>query len=102
MTYEELEAARLRLNLPQRASLAEIRARYRELVKQHHPDRAQGSEGNAIRSINEAYQILRRYCDGYAFCLSREEFFEQNPEERLRAQFAYDPVWGGREPPESE
>lgn len=100
MTHEELEAARLRLSLPQRASLAEIRARYRELVKQHHPDRTQGREDDAIRSINQAYQTLRRYCDHYAFCFSQEEFLEQNPEERLRAQFAYDPVWGGREPGE--
>lgn len=98
MTHEELEAARLRLSLPQRAGLAEIRARYRELVKQHHPDRAQHSEDQAIHAINQAYQTLRAYCDGYAFSFSREEFLEQNPEERLRAQFAYDPVWGGREP----
>jgi len=102
MTYEELEAARLRLELPERASLAQIRARYRELVKRHHPDRAQGVETESIRAINQAYRTLRRYCDGYAFCLSREEFYEQNPEERLRDQFAYDPVWGGRQPPGSE
>lgn len=100
MTYEELEAARRLLQLPLRASLAEIRARYRELVKQHHPDRIGGTEDDVIRAINQAYQTLRRYCDGYAFAFSREEFLEQNPEERLRAQFAYDPVWGGREPTE--
>ena len=100
MTYEELEAARRLLKLPLRASLAEIRARYRELVKQHHPDRSGGSEDDAIRGINQAYQTLRRYCESYSYSFSREEFLEQNPEERLRAQFAYAPVWGGREPPE--
>lgn len=100
MTHEELDSARRLLKLPLRASMTKIRARYRELVKQHHPDRAGGAEDDAIRAINQAYKTLRHYCDGYAFCFSREEFLEQNPEERLRAQFAYDPVWGGREPPE--
>ncbi len=101
MTFEELDAARRRLELPPRASLAEIRARYRALVKQHHPDRAGGVEDDAIRAINQAYRALRAYCDGYVFDFGREEFLEQNPEERLRAQFADDPVWGGRrQPPE--
>ena len=98
MTFEELDAARRRLNLPERAGLTEIRARYRDLVKRHHPDRTAGAEDDAIRAINQAYRTLRAYCDGYVFDFGRERFLEQNPEERLRAQFAYDPVWGGREP----
>jgi hypothetical protein len=35
------------------------------------------------------------YCRDYRFSFSREEFLEQRPEERLRQQFAQDPIWGG-------
>ena len=48
--------------------------------------------------LNEAYQYLMEYCSNYRFSFTREEFMEQNPVERLREQFAYDPVWGGRDP----
>jgi hypothetical protein len=34
------------------------------------------------------------YLQTYRFCFSEEEFYRQNPDERLRAQFANDPVWG--------
>ena len=41
------------------ASLDEIKKRYRDLARRHHPDvtRGQGSE-ERIREINEAYRIL--------------------------------------------
>lgn len=100
MDFEKLKEALAVFNLADRASLKEIKARHRELVKQHHPDRKPGEASTQIRAINEAYSTLREYCDNYRFSFSREEFFEQNPEERLRAQFAYDPLWGSRGPEE--
>jgi hypothetical protein len=38
---------------------------------------------------------LMAYCRDYRFSFSWEEFLEQRPEERLRQQFAHDPIWGG-------
>ena len=35
---------------------------------------------------------IRSYYDRY--CFSEAEFLEQNPEERMRRQFAADPLWG--------
>lgn len=62
--------------------------------QRHHLD-AGGSENDRIQQINAAYQILLAYCRDYRFSFSREEFLEQRPEERLRQQFAQDPIWGG-------
>jgi hypothetical protein len=45
--------------------------------------------------VNAAYQLLIEYCTGYRFSFTRDEFFEQNPEERLREQFAQDAIWRG-------
>lgn len=94
MLYEELLQALQVLCLPERATLREIKTRHRELVKRHHPD-AGGEEAERIRQINEAYRVLSGYCRDYRFSFSREEFFQQKPEERLRQQFADDPIWGG-------
>jgi hypothetical protein len=94
MEYEDLREALDVFSLTGKASLQEIKARHRALVKRHHPD-AGGSENDRIRQINAAYQILLAYCRDYRFSFSREEFLEQRPEERLRQQFAQDPIWGG-------
>jgi len=94
MTFEELQEALRIFNLPMRASWKEIRSRHRLLVKRHHPDHG-GEDQEQIRRINEAYRILSEYCSGYRFVFSREEFYEQNPEERLRQQFFSDALWRG-------
>jgi len=97
MTYQELEAALKTFGITERATLEQIRQRYRELVKRHHPDQNDDADQTLIRKINDAYETLRTYCAGYRYCFSKAEFLEQNPDERLRQQFGWDPLWSGRE-----
>lgn len=47
-----------------------------------------------IRQVNAAYRVLLDYVSGYRFSFAEDEFYEQNPEERIRMQFADDPLWG--------
>lgn len=102
MTYQEFREALELFGLGERASLAQIKARHRDLVKAYHPDRGNASDPQAIRRINSAYELLMEYCRGYQFCFSEEEFLEQTPTERLKRQFAWDPVWGGDEGSQSD
>jgi len=94
MTYNDLQKSLLILGLGERCSLKEIKARHRELVKRHHPDTGSKSDPETIREINAAYSILLDYVANYRFSFSEDEFCEQNPEERIRMQFADDPLWG--------
>jgi DnaJ-class molecular chaperone len=96
MTYQDFKTAVSIFGLGERANLAQIKDKQRELVKTHHPDRAKNSDPEAIREINHAYEILIEYCNNYQFCFSEEEFLEQTPAERLKRQFGWDPVWGGQ------
>lgn len=91
MKFSELQRAVEVLQLSDRATLREIKARYKTLVKRYHPDGSGGDEVK-IRQITEAYRIVMAYCTDYRFSFSREEFFEQNPEARLRDQFSQ--YWG--------
>ncbi len=95
MTFTDLQTALAVLGLGDRATLREIKARHRELVKRFHPDTEEQSDPERIRAINAAYAVLRDYCDRYRFSFAEGEFYEQNPDERLRRQFAGDPIWGG-------
>ena len=96
MTFEDLQYARSLFKLPERATLREIKARHRELVKLYHPDSSGRGDQEQIRLINAAYKILLDYSEGYQFSFSEEEFYEQNPDERLRMQFADVPQWGSK------
>jgi len=94
MTYADLQEALRVLGLGEQASLKEIRARHRELVKRHHPDTGTSDEPDTIRQVNAAYRIVSDYISAYRFSFAGDEFYEQNPEERIRMQFADDPLWG--------
>ena len=94
MTYAELQQALHLFGLGERATLSRIKARHRQLVKCHHPDTA-GTDGEErIRKINEAYRVIAEYIAAYSFSFSEEEFYEQNPEERIWRQFMDDQHWG--------
>ena len=45
------------LQLPRGASADDVRAAYRRLAREHHPDRA-GADGEAMARINKAYEVL--------------------------------------------
>lgn len=96
MIYSELQKALRVLGLGERATLGEIKARYRILVKKHHPDTGAAVDPEVIRSVNAAYRMLLDYVTAYCFSFAEDEFYEQNPEERLRRQFMDDPLWGKR------
>lgn len=87
MTYADLQGALGVLALGERATLRDIKARHRELVKRYHPDAGGMSEPEAIRNINAAYRIILDYVAEYRFSFTEDEFYEQNPEERVRHQF---------------
>lgn len=96
MTYVDLKTSLQLFGLGERASLREIKARHRALVKRHHPDTGTESDPEMIRQVNAAYRVLLDYVTEYRFSFSEEEFYEQNPEERMWRQFKTDPLWGER------
>lgn len=102
MTYREFRQAIEIFGLGERVTLEQIKSRHRELVKAHHPDQGNGSDPEAIRCVNRAYEVLAAYCKSYRYCFSEQEFLEQVPEERLRRQFGWDPVWNGQNEAEED
>lgn len=94
MTYERLRSAIRIFGLGERATLEEIKTRYRELAKRHHPDGGAAEDAEEIYRVNEANRVIKEYVESYRFCFSEREYLDQCPEERLRRQFMDDPLWG--------
>ncbi len=70
--FEHIDKARKVLGLGKRATLREIKAAYRKLTKDHHPDLGKES-GEKMKEINEAYDALVDYCDSYSFSFKKED-----------------------------
>lgn len=97
MTYADLKAALHLFGLHEDdlLTIRRIKERHRALVKQHHPDHG-AADPEMIKQINAANRLLMEYLQTYRFSFSEAEFYRQNPEEHLRRQFSWDPVWSGR------
>jgi len=96
MTYADLQESLRVLGLRDRSNLKEIKTRHRELVKRHHPDTGNPDDKETIQRVNAAYRTLIVYITEYQFSFAEDEFYEQNPDERLRQQFMDTPLWGKR------
>ncbi len=96
MTYDDLHTSLCILGLGERATLKEIKERYRKLVKQYHPDIGYAGDPEMIRQIYAAYRIVTSYVSGYHFSFSEKEYYEQDMEACMRRQYADDPFWGNR------
>jgi DnaJ-class molecular chaperone len=96
MTYTDLQEALHIMGLGERATLKDIKARHKELVKRYHPDTGNTDGTEIIRQVNADYQLLIDYLSAYRYSFTEDEFYQQNPEARIWHQFADDPLWGNR------
>jgi hypothetical protein len=96
--FAEIEGARLLLELPELATMKEIKAAYRRLLRKWHPDRCGPDPercAEMTRKVVEAYRTLAAYCRDYRFSFSREEVKQHlSAEEWWMEKFGNDPLWG--------
>jgi DnaJ-class molecular chaperone len=85
------------LNIGEKATLAEIKAKYKRLLRQWHPDKCQDQVEAQKRTVklNQAYEIIEDYCQKYLFSFIEADIKRNLPaEERYKLQFSSDAVWG--------
>ena len=74
--YQQITEARKLLELPERATMEDIKRNYRNLINAWHPDRCpQGKEKctEMTAKIISAYRTIIDYCSSYQFSFSEEE-----------------------------
>lgn len=95
--YEEITRARQILELPETATMEQIKANYRRLLSRWHPDHCTGDSEKAhemTRKITKAYQVLLDYCSNYRYSFSQQAVKDQrDAEEWWMEQFGSDPLW---------
>lgn len=98
--YEKITEARQILNLPESATMEQIKSNYRRLLARWHPDKCPQDPEKAnemTRKITEAYKIIMDYCTHYRYSFSKEAVKKQrSPREWWLECFGDDPLWGGK------
>ena len=97
-TYEKINAARKMLDLPERATMEEIKSSYRTLIQRWHPDKCKANREKCkemTTQIIAAYRIINDYCKNYKFSFSKEEVNKYlSAEEWWFERFGKNPLWG--------
>lgn len=97
--WQAIEEARRVLGLGEEATLAQIKAAYRRLSKEHHPDtRVEKADtgDEMMHRLTAAYRLLLRYCEGYRFPLVPPAGDIYDAEDWWLDRFGQDPLWGRR------
>ena len=96
--YEQVNTARILLELPERATMEEIKSNYRMLIRKWHPDQCKQDVEKCRKmtaNIIAAYRILNDYCKNYKFSFSKEEVSNYlSAEEWWLERFGKNPLWG--------
>ncbi len=96
--YERITEARKLLEVPERATMKEIKSSYRHMLRTWHPDTCgepkEICEQMTARII-AAYEMIIAYCDHYRFSFSKQEVRNHlSGDEWWSERFGMDPVWG--------
>jgi len=100
--YQKIKQARIMLELPERATMEEIKFSYRTLIRKWHPDKCDSSREKCKEmtvKIISAYRIINEYCKKYKFSFAKEEVNNYlSAEEWWFERFGKTPLWeNGRE-----
>jgi preprotein translocase subunit Sec63 len=87
--FDEIDQARQLLGLGDAATLKEIRQHFRELAREYHPDKCKDDDKpqceEMMKRLNQAYELVLRYCREYKYAFREEDVDRTYPyEEYLR------------------
>jgi DnaJ-class molecular chaperone len=95
-TYQKISEARKVLGIPEQATLSEIKAKYRKLIKKWHPDINRENKDQCdemTKKIVKSYAIILSYCKQYKISFSQEEVKKYLTEEEWwNDRFGNDPI----------
>lgn len=90
------------LGLDGKTSLREIRAAYKRMMNEWHPDKRRKDEDTCLemtKKISHAYALLVEYCEDVLIEFSdqgiKSATTEASVEEFWNERFGKDPLWGG-------
>jgi len=95
--YQKITEARQLLNLPESATMEQIKSHYRAMLSKWHPDKSLENQEQCTemtQKIIASYQMILAYCNQYQYSFSEEVVNKHlTPEEWWFERFGNDPLW---------
>lgn len=95
--YQKISEARQILQLPESATIEQIKSNYRMMLSRWHPDKSSENQEQCkemTQKIIAAYQMILDYCNQYVYSFSEEVVNKHlSPEEWWFERFGNDPHW---------
>ena len=90
--FEQIDEARRLLGLGEAATLRQIKAAYKRKANRYHPDKCKDEDkakcDEMMKKINEAYELIMKYCAQYEYSFREEDVRRTYPhEEYLRKYY---------------
>ena len=102
--YQQITEARECLELPEKATMGEIKSSYRRLIARWHPDKCEKDKikcHEMTQKIIHSYKILLKYCSEYRYSFAKEEVRNYlSGEEWWWERFGQGPARDDEGPPE--
>ena len=96
--WQKVLAAKEKLGLEDRATLKQVKAAYRRLSKEFHPDLTEAESSSLdegkMQELNAAYATLLEFFQTYSYSLVPDENQPLKGEDWWLDRFGEDPLWG--------
>jgi len=98
--YKQIDKARKILKLGESATIPEIKKAFRQLSLKYHPDKCKDKDKTKyeekFKQINNANEVLIKYCLNYKFSLKNEEDIISKEDKQAKDHLKrfYDGWWG--------
>ena len=96
--FEQVDRARKIMQLPREATLAQIKKKFRDLIREWHPDKTNMHDpmhAQKTQQIVEANKVITNYLKNYKISFDEEMVNRyRSMEERWWELYGHDPMWG--------
>lgn len=92
--FRQVDEVRKVLDLGETATMKEIKEAYRRVSIRYHPDKCKDKRKamceELMKKVNQAYETIIAYCEGYEFSFKEEDVRKVNPDYDFMKRFYYD------------
>ena len=91
--FEQIDEARRLLGLSQTASIKQVKQAYKRIANRYHPDRCKDADkancDEMMKKVNEAYELIMKYCSQYSYPFSEEDVRRTYPHDEYLRRYQH-------------
>ena len=91
--FDQINQARELLGLGETATLRQVKQAYKRAANRYHPDKCKDPDkakcAEMMKKINEAYELIMKYCNQYSYSFTEEDVRRTYPHDEYLRKYHY-------------